>query len=220
MNLETIAIPIAFLVASALLLWFIIGSRGQWMLKAACIACTMYFGLAVWNSVGSYLGWPTSQEPPSKFQLHWAIVQEPDKQADDPGVVYLWLRKIDQDDNAADEAQELKEESWLSILGYSGNKEQPRCYRLPYTRPLHEQLKQAKRQLAQGKPVIGKFSGKGFDTSKQGKGKGKGKGKGGPPGGGKPGAGNAHSYGSGHRDSGEFIFYNLPPPKYPDKPRE
>lgn len=220
MNIETVAIPIAFIAASALLLWFIIGSRGQWTLKAICIACTMYFGLAVWHSVSSYLGWPTSQQPPSKFQLHWAIVKEPDKKTDDPGAVYLWLRRIESPDDVHGKPKPLQEKSWLSLLGYRGNTEQPRCYRLPYTRPLHEQLKQAKRQLAQGKPVIGQFSGKGFGVQRPGQAKAQGQRQGSRQGNPAGSAGGGSSYGSGHRNSGEFIFYNLPPPKYPDKPKE
>ena len=207
MNVETVAIPVAFIIASALLLWFIIGSRGQWTLKAICMACTMYFGIAVWHSVSSYLGWPTNQEPPSRFQLHWALVEEPDKQADDPGVVYLWLRQIESPDDVHGELKPLREQSWLSFLGYSGDKDQPRCYKLPYSRPLHERVKQAKRQLARGRPIIGEFSEEGFGAE-------------GPrPGQGIPrgGTGEGRSYGSGHRQSGEFIFYNLPPPKYPEK---
>jgi len=219
MTYDTIAIPVAFMICAALLLWFLIGSRGWWSVKAVFIACTLYFGLAVWHSVDSYMGWPTATSPPNKFQLYWAVVEAPDSANGKEGAIYMWMRGIDKISEITSEPQTVPvpgPDKYLKSLTYSGRKDIPRSYKLPYSPELHEQCKEAKKMLARGKPVIGQFKGDGKGFGSEGEG-GNGKGKGFGDGLKQIGKGNGQGYGPGHRQSGEFIFYNLPPPKYPEK---
>jgi len=211
---DAIGITAMFVVMAVLLLWIIIGARGWWLLKVPVIAATLYFGIVVWYSVDSYLGWPSTQYPPRKFQLHWAIVDEPAKGSQETGSIYLWLSKMKHDD---DKKNEKSWEKYFTWLGYEQDPRNPRVYVVPYTRPLHEQMQKAQGMLKKGQKVIGEFApGKGGKLGGEGKGKGKGKGDGqGKPGNGKKGQG--AGYDGDNKGLGDWRFYEFPPPKYPEK---
>jgi len=211
----TVGLVIMFLICAALLLWVIIGARGWWWCKLPVIAGTLYFAAVVWYSVDSYLGWPSQEYPPSKFQLHWAIVDEPPKGSDDEGGIYLWLSKI--------RLKEEQTENWrvyVSWLGYEKTGRVPRVHCVPYTRELHKQMQGAQGMLRKGQKVIGEFT-----PGRQGKfgdGKGKGKGKGGKGDGqgregGKEGKGGGKGWFGDNWGLGDWKFYELPPPKFPEK---
>ncbi len=72
-------LTIAFILLSAIILWFVIGSKGQWHLKAVCIALTLYFSLSLSKSLHDVAGWPSGERLPDKFEIHWGLVEEPDK---------------------------------------------------------------------------------------------------------------------------------------------
>jgi hypothetical protein len=207
-------ITIMFIVCAALLLWIIIGAKGWWWLKLPVIALTFYFGLAVWYSVDSYLGWPSVHNPPRRFMVNWVIVDEPRKGTNETGGIYLLLTKLPHPD---DEKDKNKLEDCFKTLGYTGTKKAPRLFKVPYSRPLHKQMEKAKGMIRQGKIVIGEF-----DPSKGkfgGKGDGEGEGKG-RPGQGKPGEGEegeGKGYMGDNEGLGHFKFYQLPPPKFPNK---
>ena len=96
--------------------------------------------------------------------------------------------------------------SWEDYLisFYDGDSE-PRAYRLPYTRELHEQAQQALSTLMGGGSIGGTSGGEG----KQGEGSRKGEGDGAE---GQDGDGG----GSLSRNGG-IMFHDLPPTKLPDK---
>ena len=75
---NTVGLSVMFILFAVLILWSIIGARGWWWLKVPVIAGTLYFGLAVWYSVDSHLGWATYHDPPRKFMVEWMVVDEPD----------------------------------------------------------------------------------------------------------------------------------------------
>ena len=62
MDAKTLAIVIAFILLFGLLLWLIISVQGKWWLKILAIIGALSFCLVVWNSLGSYLGWPAPSE--------------------------------------------------------------------------------------------------------------------------------------------------------------
>jgi hypothetical protein len=213
---DAIGITIMFVVCASLLLWAIIGCRGHWWIKAPVTVLTLYFGLAVWYSVGSYVGWPSSYDPPRKFILNWVIVEEPRKGTDDSGVIYLLVTKLPHPDD-----KKQIDPFWkkcFKTLGYAGSKKSPRLHKVPYSRPLHKQMSKAKGMIKKGQMVIGEFDPNAkskFSGDGDGKGKGNGDGKKGRPG--KEGDGDGKGYMGDNEGLGDFKFYQLPPPKFPDK---
>jgi hypothetical protein len=189
-------ITIAFLVISALILWFIIGSKGQWGIKAATISLALYFCLSIGLSLENLAGWPSGQELPEKFEVHWIVIKEPNKKTGEKGAVYIWARDI--------EPQE-KDGWWLQFS--SNDRDEPRVYQVPYSRELHEQSEGAMEKIKAGGKVGGK----------KGDGKGKGEGEGDGDGeGGKKGQNGNNGGGSLSGFSG-IIFHELPPSKLPEK---
>ena len=49
-----IGIALGFILIAALILWFIIGSKGNWGVKAALIILSLYFCLSVGFSVSDF----------------------------------------------------------------------------------------------------------------------------------------------------------------------
>ena len=146
-------------------------------------------------------------------------MREPDKKTSDPGVVYLWLRKVDDVNEATGKpVGVVQDKSWLSAFEYKADDGLPRCHKVNYNRKTHEAIKRAKRSLAKGKPVIGEFNqkngGLGIASDKETGGQGNAPPKQSTQA--KPNPG----YGPGHRQGGEFRFYDLPPAKYPEKYKE
>ena len=165
MQPSTLAIPIAFIVLGAILLWCLIFTKGKWPIKLFLIITVPAFSVAVWNALDSYLGWPATDSVPEKSILLWGEVYEPNPQSGDPGKVCVWL--IAYDDLAQNN----------SPFKYSPEKNEPRAYRLPYSRKLHEQLEQAKKMIKGGKTVFMKrerpAAGKGKPGGPGAEGKGK-----------------------------------------------
>ena len=191
-------IAIGFVLIAALVLWFVIGAKGNWISKAAMILLSLYFCLSVGLSVNEFMGWPTDDQLPSKFLLHWAVIKEPDVKSGDEGSIYVWVRPISEPEPKA----EYKE--WNDyLLSFYDGKSQPRAYRIPYSRPLHEETQKAINLMLKGNGVGG--------TSGEGEGKGKAAGKKGK------GDGKAGDGGRSLTNNGGIEFHKLPPPKLPDK---
>lgn len=123
-------LAIAFLLIAGLLLWFVIGSRGAWWLKLPVVVGTCAFTFAVWDALGSFDGWATVREPPARALFVSAVVDEPD-------AIYVWL------------IAPLEP----GVLGYRPRAGEPRAFRLPYTRQLHEQVERGSRLTRKGRHV-------------------------------------------------------------------
>ena len=192
-------IAIGFVLIAALILWFVIGARGHWVSKAAMILLSLYFCLSVGLSVNEFMGWPTDDQLPSKFLLHWAVIKEPDVKSGDEGSIYVWVRPISEPEPT------VEHKEWNDyLLSFYEGKSQPRAYRIPYSRALHEDTQKAINLMLKGSSVGG--------TSGEGEGKGKAAGKKGK-GNGKDGDGGGRSL----TNNGGIEFHQLPPPSLPDK---
>ena len=215
-NYETLGIPLAFLCMISIIMWYIIGGRGKWWVKVPIIAVVAYLSLGLWYSMNGLLGWPTNASPPEKFQAHWIVVQPP--KSDDPnsGAIFLWATDLQPDKSSAFGSDVP---NWVNNVLFpfhsKKKKNDPRLYSLPYSKELHKQANGIiEGYLKKGKPFMG--------TMKQGEGKGKGKGQGegqgeGPDGEGRN-QGQGQGYGSFSRDDQPApMFYQLPPPKFPEK---
>lgn len=190
MSPATLALPLFLLVLVTLLLWIAIGGRGRWGIKLAMIIVVPAGTLMVWRSLDTYLGWPSPNELPERFIITGMYVREPDPKTGDAGAIYLWVRVP-----GARTAQ---------LLGYRLDAREPRAYRLPYDRNLHEQIAQFQRALLSG-AMIGGVSRRGHLMGQPGDGQ---------RGGQRPGGGGEDGNG---RPRGQVELYELPPAQQPDK---
>jgi len=192
MNLGTFGIAFALLISVLLLLWFVIGSRGQWWLKVPVIAATMFLSIGIWYSVNDLLGWPTADSLPTKFQIHWIVIEEPNKKTGDEGSIYIWASDLNPQPNG---------ELWkFHSMDDSG---EPRAHRMPYSRKLHEQSIAIMQIIKKGGQFKGTMKKPGELDSKSGKKKGK------------PG-----KRGGDFSKEQTPMFYQLPPPNFPVKNSE
>jgi len=205
MTAATLIIPISFVLVVAGLLWFVIYAKGWWWVKVIYMVIVLTFGVMIWNDIESYRGWPTAEQTPQRFVLLWADVHEPEPKTGFEGTIYVWLVRY--------EINPTKP----SFFDYRPETDEPRAYKLPYSRKAHEQMEKAKGMIKDGKIVI-------MERRK------------GKPGFGKPGEGGdepGESEKDGNRGrldrSGgnrggheakpydEFFFYQMPPPAMPEK---
>ncbi len=195
MEITTIGIPIAFIVLATLFLWYIIGAKGHWLFKSALIVVSLFTSLFLWKSTEDIAGWPTVHKLPEKFQIFWTIAKEPKFNKSDSGAIYIF-------------AQDLMPNDEFKL--HSAENE-PRLYKLPYSKEAHKQVDEIQKALKAGKPFFaGSKYGKG-DGQGKGDGKGNGKGKG-------DGKGKGEGKGSGSFSKEQvFMIYELPPPKFPEK---
>jgi hypothetical protein len=189
-------IAIGFVLIATLVLWFVIGSKGHWAIKAATIVLSLYFCLSVGFSANEFMGWPTDDKLPPKYLVYWAIVNEPDVKLGDEGNIYIWVRPIGE--------PEVEHKKWNDyLLSFYNGKSKPRAYRMPYSRPLHEKIHKAMGILLKGGSIGGT------------------NGEGGKPGGDKKssskGSGKTANGGRSLTNNGGIEFHELPPPKLPDK---
>ena len=186
----------SFIIITSLILWFVIGSRGMWGLKAATIAAALCFCLSISFSLDNFEGWPSDTSLPEEFRVHWIVIEEPDKKGGE-GAVYIWAEGL--------EPEEDKDKWWLSFE--KDDTDAPRAYKLPYNRELHENAQKALERLQAGKGVMGK---NGMGEAQEGEGEGSE----GPMGG----DGETGGQGGGSlTKNGGITFQELPPTKLPDK---
>ena len=161
-------ITILYLLLACLLLWVLIGGKGPWYIKCLFIPLCVWFCVAVAVSLPSMLGWPSKEPLPEKYEVFWAIVENPDLTSGSAGRILVW---------ANDRSEEDVEYGILEL--YRPNARQPRVHELPYSKQMHEQAQKARELIKKGQRVLGENKGgvKG-DGKGSGKGKGNGKGKG------------------------------------------
>ena len=133
--------------------------------------------------------------------MHWAFIHEPsNSDINKKGYILIWANAINDDNDIV----ESKTVSWLAHFSSKKNSDEPRVYRLPYTREAHEKIQQAMQSLAKGKKVGGS----------QGKGEGNQENMGQY---GKDGDKKAKGKGGSLSQEQEFMLYELPPIKLPEK---
>ena len=180
------------------MLWFVIGSKGPWFLKAVVILFSLHLCLSIQYSLSGIAGWPSDDSPPEKFIVHWIIVKEPPKKTSGEGAIYVWATNLSQKQN------DNKDKWWERLLlsFRPSDLTEPRSYRLPYSKELHEEANDALGRIMKGERVGG---------TNNGKGKGKGEGNGNEEGEGEGEGGGTFSH------SDDIGFHDLPAPRLPDK---
>jgi len=126
----------AYVLIALLLLSVNLYSNWSWQVKTGTVVITSAFYIVTYLSFPPLLGWPATGNPPERFRLIAAHVEQPDKITGDEGAVYLWLARIEDLSSPAP----------------------PRAYRLPYSSALHELVINVKSKLDKGIPQLGEFN--------------------------------------------------------------
>lgn len=125
----------AYILLAVLLLSINLYSKWSWQIKASTIILTSVFYVVTYYSLPALLGWPTSQNPPDQFRLLGAHVEQPDKEKNTSGAIYLWLSKI------------------INMTDLS----EPRAYEFDYSAELHEKIINVNAKLGKNIAQIGEF---------------------------------------------------------------
>jgi hypothetical protein len=131
------AIAGSFVLLAGLLLWFVIGSTGRWYLKLPLIVVTPLFMFLVWSALGSFTGWPTRAELPTRSYFIAGTVSEPEPDGDG-GAIRVWVIPPSGDGGP---------------FAYEPDRSRPRAFELPYTQALHRQVQAANAMRARGEEV-------------------------------------------------------------------
>lgn len=139
MTLGIAGLITAYVLIALLLLSINLYSNWSWKVKAATIVITTIFFIITYMSFPPLLGWPTTQQPPERFKLLAAHVEQPDKASDEEGAIYLWINQID------------------DLTAYGA----PRAYKMPYSDLMHEAVIKANAKLKKDIPQLGELSDEG-----------------------------------------------------------
>jgi hypothetical protein len=129
-----LAISAAYVVMGVLLLLVVLTARLGWRVKAIVIIVTSVFFIEAFFATRDLLGWPGNGPLPTRFQLLWVRIVEPDLKSSNKGAVYLWVEEID---------------------GNNVPLGTPRAYELPYSRPLADRSMGARDQIMEGNAQLG-----------------------------------------------------------------
>jgi hypothetical protein len=208
MTTDTFGIPLAYVIIVSLLLWTVIATRGTWWFKAAVILFCLLFSVVLWRSLEGLQGWPVEAAMPERFEVKWTLTEEPDKKGGRPGVIYVWARDLDPRASATTDFPRSL------VRKVSGG--EPRVYRLPYSRPLHEQAEEIREHIMGGGRFFASMTRTGLSaTGERGGRRSRGR------------AGKAEGRMTGEdRGVGEdesatryqdYVFHELPAPRFPEK---
>ena len=129
-----IGITSAYIALAILLLGLCLYSAWPLWIKTAAIIVTGLFYYATYISLGSLLGWPAQADLPSEFIMLAGKIEEPKEESNSRGAIYIWALSLDGD--------------------YTSDT--PRAYRVPYSKPLHNQVAEANKKIRRGVTQIGK----------------------------------------------------------------
>lgn len=132
MNEMLMSLTIAYVVLAALLLLSLIYSQLHWYVKALLLLLAIPLYTVSYMGWKQAQGWPGNNPLPEKFLLHFAVIEEPDKNAGKKGNIFIWLSNLN---------QQLAAE--------------PRAYRMAYERKIHTRLEDALQEMKSGKLQLG-----------------------------------------------------------------
>ncbi len=202
--METLGIPLVIIMTFIIVLWFLIGARGHWGVKTLVIAIALFSAVGAWKSVDNAKGYETTDPLPIEFQVHWVVVDEPAKGKE--GSIRVWLTETELS------MKSVRTPNGIIEIPSFVEKSPNRVYRLKYSKKRRDQASKILEMIKAGRIFMGTTKGKGDGIEGKGeKGKGKGKGKSNFKGKGK---GNSLS------NSDSPMFYELPPPIFPEKERK
>ena len=177
MNFDVIGFPLAIVFVLVLLSWFIIKVKIKIYVKFLLITATTLVFFGVWSSITNLKGWAAEDQMPEKYQVHWVIIEEPSKMTGGGGGIFIIVT-------------DMKKSGGKEINLYvKDNTKEPRLYKIPYSRQLHERSQQMIKGLKKGKKYYGVSKKKGKKNKK----------------------------GMNYQHDIEPKFYNMPKPVLPEK---
>jgi len=192
-----IAFPIFLLLLFAAVFWVIRDTKHIWV-RTGIIAGFFGFCVAMSLSLDSIMGWAAHKNMPTVITIRHIVIKEPSPSIGSPGGIYILI-----------EHPPTRHNLFLHTFGYNAAHPEPRLFKLPYSRELHEQLQAVMSQLNNGQTVTGKLT----------KGEGNGKDQGN-----RNGNGGKGTQGNGRGDKGDrgdkggsdslgvpWVFHVLPP---------
>lgn len=127
---------VVYTLLAVLLLSLNIASLWRWWIKAGAILLTGAAFVGSYVAITGLLGWAAFNAFPERFSVVWTHIVDPDKEADLPGHLYLWVEEINAEN--------------ISIAP-------PRAYEVAYTEEMAQQLYEAQEMLMQGEAVLGEM---------------------------------------------------------------
>lgn len=221
-----IAISLLLLSLFALSFWILKESKVKLVVKLTLITTFFTFCTLLGFSLQSFMGWSANDNMiPKVVAIRHVVIKEPNKQLGLEGSIHLLI----------EHPPTRYDAWWLQLFAYKTSKSEPRLFRLPYSRELHEVMQnEVIPKNMRGQIVVGELS-KGGKGGKPGFGKGgRGKGKGGHGrgqgngqgegdedgdgnGNGRRGRGNGTGGYGGESLENEYMFHVLPPGYFQQK---
>jgi hypothetical protein len=216
-----IASSLLLLSLFALSFWILKESKVKLVVKLSLITAFFAFCTLLGVSLQTFMGWSANDKMiPKVVAIRHVVIKEPNQQLGLEGSIHLLI-----------EHPPTRYDAWWleTLFGYKTTKSEPRLFRLPYTRELHEVMqnevipKNQRGQIVTGELTKGGKGGKsGFGKGGKGKGKGgRGKGQGNGEGdgdedgdgngNGRRGKGNGQGGYGGESLENEYTFHVLPP---------
>jgi hypothetical protein len=141
MNTDLMMIPLGFIMLSAILLWFVIGSKGKWWIKAFMIVFVCHFCFMIWHSLNGLMGWPVDGLADGNYQVIWVDIKEPSLTNPDGGSgIFVWVKN-------------LEDEGGLVLFNPESKKiedNEPRAYKMPYDKELAKDMQGMKGAIGKG----------------------------------------------------------------------
>ena len=129
-----VALTFAYVAVAALLLNLNLATRWSGAVKVGAIVLVSGLYFVAWQGHRGLLGWATSEPLPEEFRVHWITADEPDKKTGADGVIYFWLRTLDEAGLPTGE---------------------PRAYRVPWEEAIAKVAEAALEQLGEGQLLNG-----------------------------------------------------------------
>lgn len=128
-NLDLILI-LAYVIPLAIMAGIFLKEQVSLHTKWIIVALLPLAYIAHYHSLYSFAGWPVKQVLPDEFDLIAQKIEEPNKKANSPGRILMWIQGVDD--------------------------HSPRVHHLPYSKKLHKKLEEVQKAQSEGKQQKGK----------------------------------------------------------------
>lgn len=93
---SAVLLSVAYAAVAGLLLSLNLATRYAWWIKVASIVVVTGLYVGSWTGLHGLMGWATAAPLPEEFRVLWITMEEPDKATNEPGVIYFWVRELDE----------------------------------------------------------------------------------------------------------------------------
>ena len=117
---------ISFLILITIVLWYVIGTKGNYIVKVIAIGFSLWYGIALYYGIPTLMGWPSLNNIPDGSLVIAYTIKKPTM--GDKGNIYLWIRHIQKEEKKSDIIEILDP---TKALNYTFDT-CPRAYEIPY----------------------------------------------------------------------------------------